>query len=124
MLVSGSSAQRSITMKKPYTFATHSNTYPDNSIGIAQPLNKYRSAWMIASVTIVRETEKAIQVASDDSKIKVWFPKSALQHDDRGGDFDATKNCNYIIASWFISSATGWNQWHDKFMQDCGSFIG
>ncbi len=95
-------------MGKPYTFIDYPTTAPDKSIGIAQPLNKYKTAWMFASVDVLRETEKAVQIGHPDTKITVWIPKAALQHDTRGENFDPTVNYNYIVAPWFISSPYRW----------------
>lgn len=108
-------------MKTP-TFSTHPTVAPDNkTIAIALPLNRYKSAWMFASAEIVRETEKAIQVSHPDTNIKIWFPKSALQHDTRSQNFDPTREYNYIVADWFRGNMS---IWHDKFFETVGSFIG
>jgi hypothetical protein len=68
------------------------------------------------SAKVVKVTEKAIQIGSSDSKIKVWLPKAAITVNK---DFfvvveDFSKHFpNVEIAKWFKG-----DKWFDKFFDD------
>ena len=84
------------------------------SIGIARALNRYKSAWVVMGVTVDRVTDKAIQVSCSDTKIKVWYPKSALEVDTSNDN----NGHSFIVASWFDNS-----EWHNKFEKAAADYV-
>jgi hypothetical protein len=65
--------------------------------------------------TVCRVTEKAIQMedSKGNTKIKVWFPKSALLMQDKECDVcsDFTRYFRVTLATWFKG-----DEWLDKYI--------
>ena len=67
------------------------------------------------SAKVVKVTEKAIQIGSSDSKIKVWLPKAAVNVDKEPFIVvdDFSKHFTVSIAKWFKGE-----KWFDMICGD------
>ena len=65
------------------------------------------------SCDIVRVTEKAIQIGSKDSKIKIWVPKSAVTVNEETLCEDFNRFFSVEVAAWFKGDV-----WYDRFLND------
>lgn len=98
----------------------------DMSLGVALKIGA--RAWLTAGVTVLKVTEKAVQIGAEDTKIKLWIPRAALVADldtpSNSESRDGLTHC-YEIASWFTNKMSADEyKWFDLFFRATGHFVG
>jgi hypothetical protein len=70
-------------------------------------IEKYAHGWWtIASVEVIRTSEKAIQVIGEDDSVPFWLPKSQL-HRSANEVWEAGDEGRLVFSDW-IASQKGW----------------